>query len=813
MLSKTSEHKSPRHWLAFLPALAVMLTLWGPLTEPSAFAAEKPYCSGGAIQIVAHQDDDLLFLSPDLLRDIDQGRCVRTVYVTAGDGGYDDDYWQSRERGSEAAWADMAGVADVWTTGTLSLAGHSVHVRTLDESPNVSLVFMRLPDGFPLGTGSAAHGYQSLPRLLSGEIPELSAVDGSGSYSASTLRDALLDAIRGDQRTWIRTQDYVSNYGADADHYDHHAVGFVTRDAANAYGDDHILSSYLGYGDFVLSEDWPQNVFGADLDRKVSAFSVYSQYDGAIDWDGYWNTGWLRRQYVLSTDGSPVAANAGPDQTTTIGSGVQLDARGSSGVTELSYAWRQTAGTTVDLTGADTATATFVPTSTGTYTFELTVSDGQASSTDTVTITVTNPSSTPTNIARRPGVSVTQSSDVPGQEGLKAIDGIADGYPNSPTNEWSSDGDRTDAWIKLTWDTPVTLNKVILHDRPNSNDQITAGTLVFSDGSTVPVPALANNGTATEITFPDRVVTSVQLKVTAVSTTTERAGLAEFEAWGTTGGTPTNQPPTANAGQDQTAPTDATVTLNGTASTDPNPDDNLTYAWRQTAGTTVDLTGADTATATFVPTSTGTYTFELTVSDGQASSTDTVTITVTNPSSTPTNIARRPGVSVTQSSDVPGQEGLKAIDGIADGYPNSPTNEWSSDGDRTDAWIKLTWDTPVTLNKVILHDRPNSNDQITAGTLVFSDGSTVPVPALANNGTATEITFPDRVVTSVQLKVTAVSTTTERAGLAEFEAWGTTGGTPTNQPPTANAGQDQTAPTDAVPSSPASTPASSRTDR
>ena len=85
--------------------------------------------------------------------------------------------------------------------------------------------------------------------------------------------------------------------------------------------------------------------------------------------------------------------------------------------------------------------------------------------------------------------------------------------------------------------------------------------------------------------------------------------------------------------------------------------------------------------------------------------------------------------------------------------------------------------------------------------------------AVTNNGTATEITFPDRVVTSVQLKVTAVSTTTERAGLAEFEAWGTTGGTPTNQPPTANAGQDQTAPTDAVPSSPASTPASSRTDR
>ncbi len=37
--------------------------------------------------VVAHQDDSLLFLSPDLLHDIQAGDCVTTVYVTAGDGG------------------------------------------------------------------------------------------------------------------------------------------------------------------------------------------------------------------------------------------------------------------------------------------------------------------------------------------------------------------------------------------------------------------------------------------------------------------------------------------------------------------------------------------------------------------------------------------------------------------------------------------------------------------------------------------------------------------------------------------------------
>ncbi len=41
-------------------------------------------CIGGALTIVAHPDDDLLFLNPDILRDIEAGRCARTVFVTAG---------------------------------------------------------------------------------------------------------------------------------------------------------------------------------------------------------------------------------------------------------------------------------------------------------------------------------------------------------------------------------------------------------------------------------------------------------------------------------------------------------------------------------------------------------------------------------------------------------------------------------------------------------------------------------------------------------------------------------------------------------
>ena len=51
------------------------------------------------LYVVAHPDDDLLFMNPDVQTDITAGRAVRTVYVTSGDGGGPASWWQSRETG------------------------------------------------------------------------------------------------------------------------------------------------------------------------------------------------------------------------------------------------------------------------------------------------------------------------------------------------------------------------------------------------------------------------------------------------------------------------------------------------------------------------------------------------------------------------------------------------------------------------------------------------------------------------------------------------------------------------------------------
>ena len=279
----------------------------------------------------------------------------------------------------------------------------------------------------------------------------------------------------------------------------------------------------------------------------------------------------------------PPVANAGLDQSVAAGAAVTLSGSGSDPDGEVAgYAWTQIGGTTVSLSGASSATATFTApavTTRTTLTFLLTVTDDDgATGSDTVRVTV-SPANRPPVANAGPPQSVAAGAAVTLSGSGSDPDGEVAGY----------------AWTQ-TFGSTVTLSGA------------SSATAAFT------APAVTAR---TTLTFR--------------LTVTDNDGATGADETTVTVSPPaTNLPPAANAGPDQSVAAGAAVTLSGSGS---DPDGSVTgYAWTQTAGSTVTLSGASTATATFTApavTTRTTLTFRLTVTDdGGATGTDEATVTV-----------------------------------------------------------------------------------------------------------------------------------------------------------------------------------------
>lgn len=139
-----------------------------------------------------------------------------------------------------------------------------------------------------------------------------------------------------------------------------------------------------------------------------------------------------------------------------------------------------------------------------------------------------NPLASPENIAPKAKIAV--SSTHKDYNAMGAVDGRVGGYPGDTAEEWATNGEAQGAWIKLTWDQAQTIRRVWLFDRPNALDQVLAGTLEFSDGTSValekPLPDSAAQGV--EISLEPKTVTWVKFTVTKVKPKSPNIGLAEI---------------------------------------------------------------------------------------------------------------------------------------------------------------------------------------------------------------------------------------------------------------------------------------------
>jgi len=349
---------------------------------------------------------------------------------------------------------------------------------------------------------------------------------------------------------------------------------------------------------------------------------------------------------------APVA-NAGANQSVTAGAAVALSGSASSDPDgdALSYLWSQTGGPAVALSSTTAIAPTFSAPSVAAATvlgFSLTVSDGSSSHSASVAITVNPPPGEYTDVTSS-AATVIAFITAPLGGGNKNLAILRDGVTPAPgsTNNtqqydsWNGGGARSEDWYGYTFSSPQNFSRLRFQEGAQFWDggwfssikvQVRqSGAWVDVTGTSVsPTYPGANGVTFETFTFTFTPISGDAIRIYGVPGGAARfTSIAELRAF-VSAGASSNQAPVANAGSNQSVSSGAVVNLNGSASTDPE-GAALTFQWTQTAGPTVSLSSATSATPSFAaPTvSVATdLTFTLAVSDGLLQSTASVTISV-----------------------------------------------------------------------------------------------------------------------------------------------------------------------------------------
>jgi predicted alpha-1,2-mannosidase len=112
-------------------------------------------------------------------------------------------------------------------------------------------------------------------------------------------------------------------------------------------------------------------------------------------------------------------------------------------------------------------------------------------------------------------------------DGIKHRDGVGEWIGGSP-NGWTGRISMPKNF-ELQWDSPQKINKVLIYDRPSLAEHMGACVLRFSDGTEEHVFAIPNNGSAHEVAFEPRTVSSIRLD--GIDGVGEHIGLSEIEVY------------------------------------------------------------------------------------------------------------------------------------------------------------------------------------------------------------------------------------------------------------------------------------------
>ncbi|MEU3874304.1 MULTISPECIES: PIG-L family deacetylase [Streptomyces] len=310
--------------------------------------AQVPVGDDGAsgatsMQIVAHPDDDLYFMNPDVRQSIDANDKVVSVYVTSGEADGRNKvpgrkerlkpdfagYAGARQQGLRQAYALMA-AGDPhaeWKRGVLPLPGGlQAETDTLVSHPGVVLVFLGIAqhtadDKAGGGKDVRLPALWSDPKAVSKtRVAAGSTVQESHPIDRGAVIDALAAVLDHFRPTLVRTMDLDPDMQVHdarnrlhhdqagySDHPDHTAAALFTYAALQRYrgpgkGAHYTVTAYRGY----YNERWPQNLPDAAVRRKVAVLNAYGGAPGSCDFPAgcgdydvgqnrAYGTGWAQR--------------------------------------------------------------------------------------------------------------------------------------------------------------------------------------------------------------------------------------------------------------------------------------------------------------------------------------------------------------------------------------------------------------------------------------------------------------------------------------------------------------------------------------
>jgi LmbE family N-acetylglucosaminyl deacetylase len=203
--------------------------------------------------IVAHQDDDLLFMQPDVGNQVRDHQPTTILYVTAGDSGAGLDYAKSRITAVKAAYGWVAG-SRAWRCSWVALSGHELQRCELPDA-QLSLLFLGYPDG---GVGGGAPN--SLLHLWEGSIGHADTVaEHRATYDRDGLIATVAQVIAITRPSVIRTLEVSATHGPD--HADHLLVGALAIVAAAQAHTDAAVVSYRGYNVNFAPANTPDAIY------------------------------------------------------------------------------------------------------------------------------------------------------------------------------------------------------------------------------------------------------------------------------------------------------------------------------------------------------------------------------------------------------------------------------------------------------------------------------------------------------------------------------------------------------------------------